>query len=510
LLVAQAQAPVAPLHAVRSLLDALDAAAVRHCVWKSNSHLDAALAGETDVDLLVHRSDVQAFRGIAASCGVKPLVAGRDDAVPGMEHYLGIDDASCRLFHLHVHYALVLGQKHVKNHRLPIEETLLDTTRRLHGVRVPSVELELGVLAARVLLKYRARDFVKDVLRIRSPGVPDELRLEIAWLYDQTSIDDVRAALGVAGNVVPADVVEALVTQIACSPRAGWALLRLRRTLRAALAPYERYGRVAAQVRYARALARQRRERHGHRLDSRLVPATGGRTIAVIGADGSGKSTAVAALEPWLGWKLQVSTYYLGSKRPSRRSTALYLTFRVLRRSHRAASNHVTGAEPIVRGVARTRDMLLALHFLSIARDRIRRIARGHHEARAGRIVVFDRYPVRPLSSIGRHQIFDGPHIAREIWPAGALVRRLAAIEDRLYARCPLPDEIVVLDVDASTATARKPDHEFETVAHKACISRELLEAAAGDARVSVARVDASQELPAVDREVKRAVWHAI
>ena len=42
-----------PLAIALRLFAALDAAGVRHCHWKSNEHLLAGLAGDTDLDLLV-------------------------------------------------------------------------------------------------------------------------------------------------------------------------------------------------------------------------------------------------------------------------------------------------------------------------------------------------------------------------------------------------------------------------------------------------------------------------
>jgi thymidylate kinase len=508
LLVEHGQTHTAPLVRLMSLFHALEGSAVRYCVWKSNSHLDAALEGATDVDILVHRADANEFRRLVAACGAKALVAPPAEANPAMEHYLGFDDVSARQFHLHVHYELVLGRKHVKNHRLPIEPTLLATTRRLLDVRVPSAELELAILAARVLLKYRARDVVKDVLSIRSPGVPEELRLELAWLYGQTSVHELRASLRRAG-VIPASVVEALVRCLGASSRDGVSLVRLRAKLRRALRPYERHGRVSAHVRYVRGLLRRRRRFRRPTADLRLTPATGGRTIAVIGADGSGKSTTVSALEPWLGWKLQTSSAYLGSKQPSRRSTALYLVFRLLRRTHREASRARSRQAALVGGVAVARDVVFSLHFLSIARDRTRRIARGHRRARAGQVVVFDRYPVRPLSRALRDQIYDGSHITLTLRSDNRCVRALARVEDRLYAACPLPDQLVVLDVDAAVAAARKPDHDADIIAAKADIARELVQRAE-HAGIDVERVDANQDFELVLAHVKRAVWRGL
>ena len=138
---------------------------IRWCSWKSNEHLGKALAGRNDLDLLVHPDDAMAFRMVLAAHGLKRLTPARTREHPGMEHHLGMDAVDGRLFHLHVHTELVLGEQHVKNHRLPMEAALLAGSRSLDGVPVPDPSLELAVLVVRALLKYWARDIVKDVRR---------------------------------------------------------------------------------------------------------------------------------------------------------------------------------------------------------------------------------------------------------------------------------------------------------------------------------------------------------
>ena len=43
--------------------------------WKSNNHLAAALAGETDLDLLVAQDDAQRFRQLVLQYGFKLVIS---------------------------------------------------------------------------------------------------------------------------------------------------------------------------------------------------------------------------------------------------------------------------------------------------------------------------------------------------------------------------------------------------------------------------------------------------
>ena len=186
--------PRGTLDAVAEVLDALADARISYCAWKSNEHLDAALAGQTDLDLLVDRADAAVLADVFGRHDIKRILPPPDMCHPATEHFLGFDRPSGELFHLHVQYQLVLGQKYIKNYTIPLERQFLQSVSLLHGVPVPRPELELAVLATRALLKYRVRDVVKDVLRIRSPGVPAETRQEIEWLEARTTIARVRVA----------------------------------------------------------------------------------------------------------------------------------------------------------------------------------------------------------------------------------------------------------------------------------------------------------------------------
>ncbi len=106
--------PSDTIPALAALLDEMADRRVRYCLWKSNIRLKEALAGETDLDLLVDREDALILREILGRHRLKQLVPHRASAYVGIEHFLGMDDASGRLFHLHIHYQLVLGEQHVR------------------------------------------------------------------------------------------------------------------------------------------------------------------------------------------------------------------------------------------------------------------------------------------------------------------------------------------------------------------------------------------------------------
>ena len=123
----------------------LNRSGVRYCNWKSSIRIAEGLEGRTDLDLLVDPRDLNRFGKILSAHGVKVFRAAPGKAYPGIENYLGFNSGTGRLFHLHVHHQLVLGEQYVKNYHLPLEPDFLTNTNLQFGVKTPRPEVELIV-----------------------------------------------------------------------------------------------------------------------------------------------------------------------------------------------------------------------------------------------------------------------------------------------------------------------------------------------------------------------------
>ena len=116
----------AGLNLVQELCSALAETDVDYCHWKSNIALERSLRGETDLDLLVRRSDVQGFVEVLSRLGFKQAYSPSDRRLPGVQSYYGYDPEADKFVHIHAHYQLVLGHDRTKNYRLPVGNPLLD------------------------------------------------------------------------------------------------------------------------------------------------------------------------------------------------------------------------------------------------------------------------------------------------------------------------------------------------------------------------------------------------
>ena len=499
------------LQAVAHLFQALHQRGIRYCHWKSTLRLEQALQGRTDLDLLVDRRHSQAFRQVLCEHNVKPALAAPGRRYPAVEDHLGFDPPSGRLFHLHVHYQLVLGEQFVKNYRLPLEACLLDSARLRLGVNIPAPEWELIVLALRALLKYRDRDAIKDLLSIRSPGLPAYILSEIEYLSSQTSRERIARMLTGAAGVAPRGVVLEFLDTVAAAPRAGYKLYRLRKRARRALRPYQRRPRWRAALLYFREMW-QRRSFLQLSPARKMTLPIGGAVLALVGADGAGKTTLAQMLVKWLAGKLDVHFYYLGSKQPSRRSQLSYLAFRMARRSHRALCGALGDANVFSRWIGGLRDSFLCLHHLFIGQDRYRRYLAGRKKAAAGSLVIYDRYPLEFISTQREYRLLDGPQIyLTGVAGNGAIPGALARAEQNLYLKIRPPDFLFVLNVSPEVSMQRKPDHQRPVVEAKSRAVGDLASKAERGARKSgVIHLNADLPFEEVWSQLKTRVWEVL
>jgi len=178
--------------------------------------------------------------------------------------------------------------------------------------------------------------------------------------------------------------------------------------------------------------------------------------IAVIGCDGSGKSTLTEALQSWLGERQPTVTCHLG-KQSGNIGRALSRLPLLGRRIDTSITAKARGAQ----GEAGP-GLLAALVIYAFALRRNRRFARMLRLREDGYTIIADRYPQLEVPGS-----MDGLGLSSA--RAGGLVGALAASERRLFARMTAhaPDLVLRLNVSLEVATARKPDHRASSLARK-------------------------------------------
>lgn len=201
-------------------------------------------------------------------------------------------------------------------------------------------------------------------------------------------------------------------------------------------------------------------------LDRSAVDAPMAPLIALVGCDGSGKSTLsndiIAAFSP--GRRIALCYLGLGSGELGERIKRWPLIGRQLERRlvKRAGQTRTAGAKIPGLGTA------IVVYLFSIVR--LRRFRRVLALRRGGVTVITDRYPQTEVAGF-----YDGPGLSAAE-PGNRAVAALAAQELRMYRWMAsfLPDVVIRLNVDLETAHARKPDHSYDLLRRKVEVTPRL------------------------------------
>ncbi len=182
--------------------------------------------------------------------------------------------------------------------------------------------------------------------------------------------------------------------------------------------------------------------------------------IAVVGCDGSGKSTLTTDLITHLAHKRPVEWVYLGQSSGNIADWIRSLPLvgpafgrYLVRKAERAHSKE-----------ASVPDTLTALVIFLLSLWRVHKFRRMLKLARRGVLVIADRYPQAEVPGF----YFDGTGLNEknaQTWLARLLLKQ----ETRLYLwmASHRPTLLIRLNIDAETAHARKPDHKLAMLRDK-------------------------------------------
>ena len=479
-------APATPLPLIRKLCEALNAQHVSYCHWKSNWKLNRWLTGDGDLDLLVQRADKQRFIAIVSGLGFKQAEPPADRQAPGILNFYGFDSDANKLVHLHVHYKLVIGNDLSKNYHLPAENVVLEKSYLQGLMPVPSREVELILFVLRMVLKFS----VESVLQKRSSAITDELE------FLESSVDRARVA-NLLPELVP-QIDPAFFDQCLQSlrlPNTFFRRMHVRKQLEKRLAAAARIGRRAdALLKVRRRAVRVVRERLlRQKVRKRFV--TGGMLVAIVGGDGSGKTTALQGLNKWLGKKFVTQRFHLGKPRRSPFTLGLIVLLRIYRL---ITNKPVHPALEEARTPSSFPGYLQLLRWVSAGRDRRRLYIKARRFTLSGGVALCDRFPVPQL------QLMDGPNIARTIPPRqrNQFIKFLMKLENGYYRQIMPPDLLLVLRVDPDIAVQRKTT---EIEKHVRTRSTELWKQDWTGTNAYV--IDAGQPAPAVLTEAQSLIW---
>jgi hypothetical protein len=473
---------------------------ISYCYWKSSRRVYRCLTGEGDLDLLIAKEDQHRAQLILLERGFKlfPCVAYRDH--PAILSFLGYDEPSGRIVHLHLHFRLVAGNSLLKNYRLPWEEAILARTivHPMLPIRMLDPVNEALLLIVRSCLELRRSDPIalRDWRAARQKFALDHG--EVAASVDRMTLSS-RAA-----ELLDHDLASLLTDAIYGEPTLK-DQRRLRRRIERHFAAYRAYNAFEAGLRslgravFWAAGSMNKRFLWVPRPWSRRAPGSG-RVVAVIGVDGSGKSTVVAAIRAWLSQEIDVVPIYFGTGdgRPSLVLWPFKLMVPLITLFLRTKPKGASHGKISDRAPGLLYSVLLMVWATAVAIEKRIKLSAAHRGANRGLIVLTDRYP--------QNQIFDfndGPLLAR----LAVVPRWLRRFESSIYAlaRRLAPDLVIKLVVTPETAAQREPDMAPALIGQRIAALQQL-----DFPQAHVVSVDAEQPLADVLRVVKREIWRLL
>ena len=483
----------AALPGIIRLCERLHTEKIDYCHWKSNAAINRSASGDNDLDLLVSRSDARRFIALLDQLGYKEVHVLPEEQLPGIRDFYGYDETTTRLIHVHAHFQLVLGHDLTKNYHLPVESAYLGSAIQGDLFRIPAPEFELVVFVIRMVLKHSTWD----AILMRHGRLLASERRELEFLLTPMTLEKSYAILEKKFPFIDRGLFEACVQalQPGCS---FWKRIRAGQQLQNKLKACARrpqladlclkfWRRVEQPIVYRLHLRRPRKHF-----------ANGGLLVAIIGGDGSGKTTVVNELHRKFSEEFDVIKVHMGKPSWSWVSILIRGILKVGRSMglypfiKEGTELSIDTNSPVFPGYP------WLIREVCTARDRYLDYRRARRFATNGGLVICDRFPLPQIKIMDGYQV---ERVTGEIKP-NRLIKLLAALEDRYYRQILPPDVLVVLRVDPAICVQRKTDETSDSVRSR---SEEIWNIDWCETRAHV--IDASASKSQVVSEVLDLVW---
>lgn len=487
------------LKTISKMLKQFDSNDIVYCHWKSNEHIIPALNGDTDLDVLFDYSQRLELEKVLSECGLKRFRATPLMQYNGIEDYIGFDKETAKIWHLHTHYRMTLGEKHLKGYTItPWSKLILDKrVKNENGIYVSSPEDELTLLLCRIALKIRFRDKNKKL------GADD--KAEIAYLLSRVNKEVFYER---AKKFTNREIAEALSKIIKEKLSKKSQFIKLQKQLRKQLKPFTQYSKLRSfnkrtkrEIFWLMGGIKRRTGLNNYKANRRISPA-GGCVVALLGCDGAGKSTTLNYIKKELNKKIDVVEIYFGSGDGS--SSLLRKPMKKIAKKvggkgvgHKVEKEY---SEKKISLKSRLYSCAKIIWAISLAKEKKSKYKKMVKARNNGLLVITDRYPQSEFPGCS-----DGPLLNKYIDKKG-INGAIAKWEKRIYEKAKInpPDLTVKLMVPTDIAIERKPEMTKEEIEQKKKIIEQIN---ISDHSVVI---DTSKSMDVTLGEVMEKIWEII
>ena len=488
------------LRSIERLLKTLEQNGINYCHWKSNEHLKEALDGDTDLDVLFDPAQRRELERVFDECGLKRFRATPLMQYNAIEDFIGFDEETAKIWHVHTHYRMTLGEKHLKGYTItPWTKYLIGNRIRVNDeiwTSAPSDELVL--LMCRIALKLRWRDLG------HSLGKDD--RVELAWLKQRVS----REEFEVSATRMLGDKSRPLITALFnVDLTKKNQFLKLQSVLRKEFRLYTCYNRFTSwymrtkrEIFWLMGGVKRRLGLSSFTANRRISPA-GGLVVAVLGCDGAGKSTTIKYVKKEFGKKIDIVSIYFGSGDGS--SSLLRKPMKLVAKKvggkgvgHSVEKEYEEHKK--VSFKSRMYSLAKIIWAVTLANEKKKKQRQMVKARNNGMLVITDRYPQSDMAGAS-----DGPLLSRYSNSKG-LTKKISDWELKIYESFKVnsPDIAVKLVVPTEVAIERKPEMTKEEIEKKKSIVLGM------DISEHTEVIDTSRPFEITRAEVMKAIWDLI
>jgi len=498
--------------AVRFFLNQINKQKIIYCHFKSNEHVNAGIQGVTDLDVLIDKGSYKEVCLALVNANFKLFRSTPLSGYPSVEDWIGFDVTTGNLAHIHLHWQLVLGESNLKGYRIPWEKTILNSRiwDKNAQIYVSSPEMELLLLLTRSALKFRFRSLIRRALF----GIPlwgEDIDREYKWLLKRI---DYKLFESVFSIVLPSNIINLVTRELKNKKVRSQEMHIFRLQIKRHLKPWKTFNLFHAHIeRWSREYKLKVRNkllnRMGYMTVDRRSPSTGGIVVAVLGSDGSGKSTQVKALSTWLDWKIDVVSVYFGSGDGSiswHRSILRFIQRLVGSLIVKKTTNTSVNYIDRHRGLGGKRSffgkLFYSVYAISLAiekRSTVKKVIRARNK---GMIVLCDRYPQNQIKGYNDGPLLQDPSDSHKLWGIFALVeQKVLAVFSRVE-----PDLVIKLNVSECIAKDRKPDTPEEMIKKKIDAVRRLK----FSSECKIVLVDSNLKFEDVQITMRKVLWDSV